>query len=43
MTSKSRGPIAIDSRAKLKKNSMNKGPIAKCENFKEQIEISHIN
>jgi hypothetical protein len=36
MTLKSRGSIAIDPWAKLKerKDFMNKGPIAKCQNFR---------
>jgi len=44
MALKSRGPIAINPGAKkiLKKKrfSMNKGLIAKCHNFRGQIEIS---
>jgi hypothetical protein len=43
MTPKSRGLIAIDPGVKLKKtNSLNKIPIAKCQNFRGQVEISHI-
>jgi hypothetical protein len=42
MTLKFRGPIAFDLGVKLKKKiSMNKGPIAKCQNFRGQIKDSH--
>jgi hypothetical protein len=46
MTLKSRSPIAFYPGAKLKKMrggfSMNKGPIAKSQNFRGTIKIRHI-